>query len=111
MAVHLNCYGLEGAPVGRFICSVCTTFEDPTKVPCQLCSVQGGIMRPTMSKIKDPAQPDKGFTFQKAKSSLSFFNQQKSSNQPLFILNSRPLHIPEKGKGLPVEGQKAKAGS
>ena len=48
------CYGLEEVPENDFICSTCQAFEDMNKlVSCALCTMKGGIMRPTTIKFRE----------------------------------------------------------
>ena len=48
------CYGLEEVPDGDFVCQTCQVFDDRNKlVPCALCTLKGGIMRPTTLKTRE----------------------------------------------------------
>ncbi|TNV85284.1 hypothetical protein FGO68_gene11457 [Halteria grandinella] len=54
LQVHQQCYGLEEIPSDDFVCQTCQAFDEYNKlVPCALCSLKGGVMRPTTLKSKE----------------------------------------------------------
>eukprot|EP00347_Sterkiella_histriomuscorum_P015623 403356329 len=79
--VHQVCYGLEVIPEGDFICQTCSVFEEDSHlVQCSLCSLKGGVMRPTQTKTSERIgddKKDKKDQNQQQKSITSYLKKEK----------------------------------
>jgi bromodomain and PHD finger-containing protein 1 len=50
MGAHRKCYGILEIPEGDWICDACCRFtkEERQNIPCALCPVKGGVLKPTV---------------------------------------------------------------
>lgn len=89
-------------PESDFICQTCLAFEDYIKlVPCALCTLRGGIMRPTTLKSKEKLNSNK----QQSKD-----GQQKSSKAfdfMIYLLKLSYHHTLKKRETISLNAKKS----
>jgi len=55
ISVHQKCYGIDELPTGDWICDMCKEFGPKygKVLSCPLCSIRGGAMKATLTRITD----------------------------------------------------------